>query len=66
MTVINSMQNDQESQQQPRYQNITLPEPVYDQIYDGNQRNPVALKDVKDYINNIREQIEKFNEEYEV
>ena len=62
----NYLQNNQQSQQQPSYQNITLPEPIYDQVYAGHQPNPVALKDVKDYINNIREQIEKFDEEYEV
>ena len=65
VTVINSLQNNQESQQ-PGYQNVTLPEPVYDQIYADRQPIPTALKDVKGYINQIQEEIEKFNEEYEV
>ena len=43
-----------------------LPEPVYDQVYAGHQQAPVALRDVKTYVKHIREQIEKYNEEYQV
>ena len=51
---------------QPGYQNVTLPEPVYDYIYAGRQPIPVALTDVKTYVNQIQEEIERFEEEYEV
>ena len=58
----NSLQNNH----QPGYQNVTLPEPVYDYVYAGRQPIPVALRDVKSYVNQIQEQIEKFQENYEV
>ena len=60
------LQNNQQSQQQPRYQNVSLPEPVYDQVYAGRQPNPLSFRDIKGYVNRIKEQIEKFNEEYKV
>ena len=51
---------------QPGYQNVTLPEPVYDQVYAEHQQIPVALRDVKIYVKQIQEGIDKFQENYEV
>ena len=59
---VNSLQNNH----QPGYQNVTLPEPVYDQVYAEHQQIPVALRDVKTYVNQMKEEIERFEEEYEV
>ena len=63
--AINFLQNNQESQQ-PGYQDVTLPESVYDYVYAERQPIPAVLKDVKGYINQIQEEIEKFKDEYEV
>ena len=49
---------------QPGYQNVALPEPVYDQVYAGRQPIPVALRDVKGYVKQVEEEIEKFREVY--
>ena len=56
----------QQLQQQTRYQNVSLPEPVYDQVYAGHQPNPLSFRDVKGYVNHIKKQIEKFSEEFKV
>ena len=58
--------NKQQSPQQPSYQAVMLPELVYDYVYAGRQPIPVALRDVKIYVKQIKEEIEKYNEEYEV
>ena len=52
--------------QQPRYQSLMLPEPVYDYVYTGRQPIPMPFRDVQSYVNQIQEEIEKFKEEYEV
>ena len=56
----------QQLQQQTRYQNVSLPEPIYDQVYAGHQPNPLSFRDVKGYVNHIKEQIDQFSEEYKV
>ena len=67
ITMFNLLQKDQQSQkQQISYQNVTLPEPVYDQVYTGRQPIPVALRDVKIYVKQVQQEIEKFKEEYQV
>ena len=43
-----------------------MPEPVYDQVYAGCQPIPVALRDIKTYVKQIQEEIERFDEEYGV
>ena len=53
--MYNSLQNDQELQQQSRYQNVTLPEPVYDSVYARCQPIPVVLREVKGYVNQLQE-----------
>ena len=59
-------QNDEGRHQQPRYQNIALPETVYDYVYSGRQPTTVALRDVKSYVNQIQQEIGKFRDEYKV
>ena len=56
----------QQLQQQTRYQNVLLPEPVYDQVYAGHRPNPLSFRDVKGYVNHLKEQIDQFSEEYKV
>ena len=62
----NFMQNDQVLEQQLSYQNITLPEPVYDYVYAGQKPIPLVLRDIKTYVRQIQQGIERFEEEYEV
>ena len=67
ITMFNLLQKDQQSQkQQISYQNVTLPEPVYDQVYTGRQPIPVALRDVKVYVKQVQQEIEKLKEENQV
>ena len=64
--MYNSLQNYLEPQQQRRYQNVTLPEMIYDYVYAGREPVPVPLRDVKGYIYQIQQELDKFQEEYEV
>ena len=66
VAAYNFLQNNQVSDQQLNYQKVTLPETVYDYVYAGRQPIPVVLKDVKTYVRQVKEGIEKFKEEYEV
>ena len=43
-----------------------LPEQVYDYVYAGRQQIAVALNDVKGYVKQVQEVIEKFTEAYGV
>ena len=43
-----------------------LPEPVYDQVYAEHQPIPMSFRDVKIYVKQIQEEIQKFKEDYEV
>ena len=64
--MCNSLQNDPGSRRPPSYQNVTLPEPVYDYVYDGRPPIPLALRDVKGFVQQMDEQIGKFEEQYKV
>ena len=59
-------QNNERMQQQPNYQNITLPDSVYDYVYPGRQPITVALRAVEGYVNQIQQEIGKFRDEYQV
>ena len=43
-----------------------LPEPVYDYVYTGRQPIPISFRDVRIYVNQIQEEIEKFKDDCEV
>ena len=43
-----------------------LTEAVYDDVYAGRHPTPIALKDVKNYVNQLQDKIKKFNKEYRV
>ena len=60
--MYNLLQNNHQS----GYQNITLPDPVYDYVYAGRQPIPMSFRDVKSYVNQIQGEIEKFREVYGV
>ena len=59
------MQNDQ-GLQHLSYQDVTLPESVYDYVYAGRQPISVALKDISRYIRDVQEETDNFEEEYNV
>ena len=62
-TIRDHLQSEKSS-----YQNVLLPEPVYDYVYTthGKQPKPVQLKNVKNYIDQIQDEIGKFKEAYQV